>query len=258
MPLPRGYTENLRIADPEAPVEAAWRFFADRDGEHRVLPDGRCDLILRFRSDGESVLGDVLPVIAEPSTRFHLVPIEAGTAFVGVRLRPGTARAVLDANLMTLTNQVFIGAAALEVMPSLAKLCRAATSIEDVADRLDRHVAALYRAGKVDRFALGVIDTLHVTGGRMSIEAIARLHAAHPKTVRRRILSATGLSPKQFASIVRFHRALRLRRDAGLDAAATAFEAGYADQPHMTRSFRQMGGISAALPSEVVLAGLPI
>lgn len=258
MPLPCGYTESVRIGDRVAPVEAAWRYFAERDGEHRVLPDGRCDLILRFRSDGESALGDVLPVIAGPATRFHLVPLAGNTAFVGVRLRPGIARTVLDAELAPLVNRVFAGPDALALLPALSQLRLHGLPIEQIAAQLDGFVAERCTDAAVDRFTLSLIDSFHVTGGRVSVEDVARSHGVHPKTVRRRIVRATGLTPKQYASIVRFHRALRLRRDAGLDAAAAAFEAGFADQPHMSRAFQQMGGISAAKPVTSVLAGLPI
>ncbi|QGM46790.1 helix-turn-helix domain-containing protein [Methylocystis heyeri] len=258
MPLPPGYSESIRIGDRVAPVEAAWRYFAEMDGEHRVLPDGRCDLILRFHSDGESALGDVVPVIAGPATRFHLVPLAGNTAFVGVRLRPGIARAVLGIELAPLVNRVFVGQDTLALIPALSQLRLCGLSIEQIAAQLDAFVAERCSGAVIDLVALSLIDSFHVTGGRVSVEDVARSHGVHPKTVRRKISGATGLTPKQYTSIVRFHRALRLRRDAGLDAVAAAFEAGFADQPHMSRTFRHMGGISAAKPVTSVLAGLPI
>ncbi|MEO0814131.1 MAG: hypothetical protein AAFY60_14805, partial [Myxococcota bacterium] len=42
---PSAYTERLEVASP---IEAIWTSCADSDGSHRVLPDGRGDLILRF------------------------------------------------------------------------------------------------------------------------------------------------------------------------------------------------------------------
>lgn len=222
------------------------------------MPDGRCDLILRFSSDGHSVLGGITPVIAGPATRFHIILLRGGTAFVGIRLRPALAPIVLGRTLAPIVDRAFVGSEALALMPALSKLCMPAASVVHMSERLDSFVAERFSEDRLDRLALALIDTIHLTGGRLSVEDVARLHAIHPKTVRRHMLAATGLSPKQYASIIRFHRALRLRRDAGLDPAAAAFEAGFADQPHMSRVIRHMGGISAAKPVRAVLAGLPI
>jgi AraC-like DNA-binding protein len=76
------------------------------------------------------------------------------------------------------------------------------------------------------------------------------------RTIRRNLKGATGLSPKQFSMIVQFHRALRLIKEHGLDASAAAIEAGYADQAHMTRVFRRLGGFTPAAIPEVTLANI--
>lgn len=56
--------------------------------------------------------------------------------------------------------------------------------------------------------------------------------------------------------VIQFHRAIRLIRDVGLDPATAALEAGYADQAHMTRVFRKLGGFTPARVPELTLAGL--
>jgi AraC-like DNA-binding protein len=110
----------------------------------------------------------------------------------------------------------------------------------------------------VDPRTADLIDTIHTTGGRLSVSDMAALHAVGVRTARRLITSATGLGPKQLARVVQFHRALRLRFDEGLDIASTVFEAGYSDHAHMARAFRTMGGITPARAPDMVLPGLPI
>lgn len=52
-----------------------------------------------------------------------------------------------------------------------------------------------------------------------------------------------GLSPKKFARIRRFARALRERaRNPGLNGAALAAQCGYVDQAHMIHDFREFAG----------------
>jgi AraC-like DNA-binding protein len=226
--------------------------------DHHVLPDGRCDIILRFHSDGSKPLGPIFPVIVGAATRFHIVQIEPGTAYVGVRLRPGTARKVLEVRLKEITDQGIGGDAAIAKIPALAALCAPAKSIDELVNRLNAFVVERSSKAQIDLLTSGLINMLHITGGRLPITEIASLHGVDVRMVHRRIVSSTGLTPKQMAMVIQFHRALRLIIDGKLDVASAAFEAGYADQAHMTRTFRSLGGFSPARLPELVLAGLPI
>lgn len=258
MPLPYDYRETLYSSRDRFAAEAAWRFFADRECAHRVLPDGRCDIILRFQSDGMKPSGAITLIVTGAATRFHIIPIAAGTGYVGVRLRPGTARRVLGMDLGIIANRGVAGDAVLTEIPELGALCIPVQSVDTLVDRLAAFVAERLSGFTIDPLFADLIDTLHVTGGRLPIADIAGLHRVDVRTVRRRISCATGLAPKQMAMVVQFHRALRLLFHDGLDVASTAVEAGYADQAHMSRAFRLMGGISPARLPDLVLAGFPI
>jgi AraC-like DNA-binding protein len=56
-----------------------------------------------------------------------------------------------------------------------------------------------------------------------------------------------GMGPKAVARVLRFQRALRLLRD-GHALADVAYDCGFADQPHLNREFRALGG---STPGEV-------
>jgi hypothetical protein len=66
-----------------------------------------------------------------------------------------------------------------------------------------------------------------------------------PRTVRRRFLTATGLTPGTIRQIERARHALTLLRQ-GRPILDVVFEAGYFDQPHLTRSLRQFMGRTPA------------
>ncbi|PZQ49594.1 MAG: hypothetical protein DI555_23675 [Novosphingobium pentaromativorans] len=57
--------------------------------------------------------GVITPIVTGAATRFHMVQIAAGTTYVGVRLRPGTARRVLGIDLGAIANCGLVGDAAL-------------------------------------------------------------------------------------------------------------------------------------------------
>ncbi len=65
------------------------------------------------------------------------------------------------------------------------------------------------------------------------------------RTVRRRFLQATGLTPKMIEQIERAQQAAALLGQ-GVTILDAVYEAGYADQPHMTRSLRRFYGSTPA------------
>jgi len=69
--------------------------------------------------------------------------------------------------------------------------------------------------------------------------------AISSRTVRRRFLQATGLTPKAIEQIKRAQRAAALLEQ-GKPILDAVYESGYADQPHMTRSLRRFIGQTPA------------
>jgi len=81
------------------------------------------------------------------------------------------------------------------------------------------------------------------------VGAIARGEdsALSPRAVQYRFLLSTGLSHRTIRQIERARYAASLLKQ-GWSILDTAFEAGYADQPHLTRSLRHFIGLT---PTEV-------
>lgn len=69
------------------------------------------------------------------------------------------------------------------------------------------------------------------------------------RTVRRRFLQATGLTPISIRQIARARRAATMLQT-GVSILDTVYEAGYSDQPHMTRSLRRFIGRTPAQIAE--------
>jgi AraC-like DNA-binding protein len=75
-------------------------------------------------------------------------------------------------------------------------------------------------------------------------------HAAMSlRSYERRFSAEIGISPKLFARIARFQRAVDAKRTSGDSWLAVAHEAGYFDQMHMVRDFHNLGGRA---PSELI------
>ncbi len=70
-------------------------------------------------------------------------------------------------------------------------------------------------------------------------------HNLAPRTVRHRFQRATGLSLKQIQQVARAQQAAALLQQ-GVSILDAVYEAGYYDQPHLTRALRQWVGYTPA------------
>lgn len=99
---------------------------------------------------------------------------------------------------------------------------------------------------------LAIIESSAASGGGMEpvamVRDMARALAIGERQLERRFLQRVGLTPKRFASLRRFERAVAL---AGASPSLTqaAFDAGYYDQSHFIRDFRRYAG---GAPGEVL------
>jgi AraC-like DNA-binding protein len=197
-----------------------------------VLPDGCVDVVWT---------GAEL-VVAGPATRAVRPSVEPEATKLGVRFRIGTAGAALGMPADELLDlnvplaEVWRGP--LAPPRDLAGLVRTVARRLPAAAELD----PLVRAAAVEtaRFGPGVAQ-------------LARSLGLGERQLLRRFNHAVGYGPRTFARVVRFQRFLALSEaDPGADLAWLAADAGYADQPHLTRECRRLSGRT---PRELIAAG---
>ncbi|MBN8741323.1 MAG: hypothetical protein BGP24_15330 [Lysobacterales bacterium 69-70] len=260
MPQVTDYRELPTPAPDLARIEALWSFVASSDGEHLVLPDGRMDLIVRFRAGGDGQVTGTTVLVAGPAQRAARVVVCAQDRFFGVRFRAGWGGACLGVDPASLRDTTLRGAAAEQLIGADAqRLCTAPTggalreALIDCARRRSRQAVAVPRETTL------AIDLLHHTGGRLGQAELAAASGIAPRSLRRRIAAAVGLPYKVFASVLRFQRTLRLlARHPTLSLGQAALEGGYSDQAHMTREFRRHGGFTPGTRPPAVLVGMPM
>lgn len=102
-----------------------------------------------------------------------------------------------------------------------------------------------------DPIVARAVDVIGSSAGEGAlVAAVARSLAMSERQLERRFLQRVGLTPKRFASLRRFERAVVLARTAP-SLTCAALEAGYYDQSHMNREFRRYAG---ATPGDLVRA----
>jgi AraC-like DNA-binding protein len=217
---------------------------------HRVLPDNCVDILWQDDCRQAYAVGMMSASFVVPAAR----PVRT----VAVRFRPGAAGLFLGMPLHPLT----------DARAELAELWgrTAADRLQDALwerDRTDRQRIALVEAALLQQLqqlrqrqqlqrrpdveqgwpaaslGLRAVAAIEAAHGAMPVETLAAALQVSRQHLALQFRQQVGISPKLFARICRFRRALALLRDParGGDLAALAADCGYFDQSHLIRDF---------------------
>lgn len=198
-------------------------------------------------------------LIAGPDTEaFELAP-QVGARFAGVRFRPGVAPAVLGVPARHLVNarveaSEVVGDRARALVEALAEIPFGERAAVVMGQQVGAWIA---RAAEPDRLVAGAVALLGARCEEMQDPSVARLAAAlgvGERRLRRSCENALGYGPKMFQRIARLRRFVAAAATPDRRSLATlALDAGYADQPHLTRECRALTGVTPA-----ALRGYPV
>jgi AraC-like DNA-binding protein len=157
----------------------------------------------------------------------------------GVRFRPGMAGAVLPVDSAEITDRTI---ALADVWGSKAQNVESrileAGSMAAAARVLSSALAAPLGGPDAVRRAIAAITVAH---GDIDLEWVARQAGLSARQFRRRCLEASGLTPKHLCRVLRFRHACAMAGQTA-DWAEVAAAAGYFDQSHLIRDFREFTG----------------
>ena len=231
---------SVRPPDALAPwVAGVWTVEAEDGHAVHTAPDGCIDIVLIANDEfeGAFVCG---------AQRASVSRTLAGkTRIAGVSLRPG-AGAILGVSAISLPPDwlplVELGLGGIAPSKGVEGLLgwiaeRAARA--DFDPRLEEALAGM---------TAGV--------GPPSVAALARGAGVSERTLGRLFDRYVGMSPSAYRRIVRFNRAVAALSSTDPDSlAGLAFSLGFADQSHLARELRELGGVRATRLRTARLAG---
>jgi AraC-like DNA-binding protein len=253
--LPLEYLELAAPPPLDALVHCFWFLRGDSGGAdpHPIVSDGRVDIVLhladpfvRVEPNGDRHRQSHALLAGQLTSPVRVAPTGSADV-VGIRFRTAAAGAVLRAPLGEFTNRVeslsdtapalsraLYDAAARHAGPrerACALACVLTRFVRAAPDPLTSHVVR-------------ALDSVHPSG----VREMARQLGFSARTIERRVLDGTGLAPATLRKALRFRRVFRLLDEAPAGTwAQVAATAGYFDQAHLIRDFRQFAG---ATPTE--------
>ena len=202
-----------------------------------IIPDG-CSDILLFDAD--------LPVVVGPDTRMRWADLPEGMVITGLRLRPGALRAVFGCSASELVDRTVR-------LHDIAPVSTHFLDSLNFSDSLQRRHALLEEWVRRARASFTVSDAMVLAACRMiaadpqlPVGTLARRLGWNARTIQRQFGAACGYGPKHMQRVMRIQTALRVAHDSAgrMRASDIATAAGFADQAHMTRDFRDLTGFT--------------
>ncbi len=245
---------RIRPAQDLAPfIRHYWVLRGETAGDplHPVFPDGCAEIVFNLGPptseelpSGEPMIQPIAMLVGQMTRPVRVLP-GAMMSMVGVKLAPWGAAAILGSEAVLVRDQTAgleeLGAGSLTLLREQLAECGddQVGEILNAAMRRRLGMFPIARLGRVMRFARGLAEN---PAG--SLDSWTGSLGCSPRTLERCFDRWVGISPKELARLLRFQRALRLSAQPGLSWAAVAARAGYADQAHLGRDFRQFAGAS--------------
>jgi len=202
-------------------VETIWHTRTNRSGHYLATADGNWDILIRKRDRIATVM------VCGPTTKATPVPYEEGVETIGIQFKLGVFMPQF-----LLHTQTDSGTIMPDAMRKSFWLGGSVWQIPDY-ENVDSFVARLVRA---DLLVRDPIVAAALQGQSQDISE---------RSVQRRFLRTTGLPQRYIQYIERARQAVALLQQ-GVPILDTVFQAGYSDQPHMTKALKRLIGQTPA------------
>ncbi|MBO9635810.1 MAG: AraC family transcriptional regulator [Chitinophagaceae bacterium] len=227
-------------------IDAYWTLSHDAKAEQqRILPDGCVDIILNLGEDCYTDSGNVKiengkTVLVGPMTRFNLTDIPSGAALTGIRFRPGGFLNFFRFHPLSTIRDNTI---------TLEPAC--SPDLNDLVNKGLPYLDAYFSSRQEqNRSVLGpIIDDIRALNGQVKIPQLAARHFISVKQLERKFSEQLGVTPKQFANIIRNRAALQAIRNKGEGTTMLdiAIGFGYYDQAHLSNEIKKFSGAAPVL-----------
>lgn len=245
--------------DPPPQLSGIVRFFWVLEHEtsegqpyhHRTMADGCAEMVFHYQGIFDEISGNgqteksFVSGLSGPSAQFRRFSIHRSFGIFGVYLYPFVITQLFKIPGTLLANQ----------MPDLHSLLgKEGEMLEEKIVTAAHHeervnIISSFLSAKLANAPMrepGVFEVMKYiihTQGKHNVETLAGKCFASVRQFERNFKSYSGLSPKLFSRVIRFHHTLA---QYGLQKSLTqvAYEAGYYDQSHFIQDFKAFSGLN--------------
>ena len=250
------YAEHVPAAALRPWIDKLWALSdAPAHERERILPSGTLELVFNLHEDEFRIYRDDDPtpslrlpgaIVSGAYDRSFTIDTREHASVLGVHFKPGGAAALLGVPLGSLRNahvalDVLWGAGARLLRERLCAARDVSRRFQILEAQLCQRLGGAAGSGLEPHPAIPLALAGLACGASVG-SVVSRAALSHRRFLEL-FTAAVGTTPKVFARVCRFRRALG--DAAGLPApdwTRVAVDAGYFDQSHMIREFMELGG----------------
>ncbi|MEQ8524768.1 helix-turn-helix transcriptional regulator [Gracilimonas sp.] len=217
-----------------------------------IIPDGSTDVI--FMLNGNYLRDDVKKNKKHLVEYCSLVPAfskavkvyqKPYTKCLGMRFNPGAIQQLTGISLQELNEA---GYPLEQVMPELADLAMDEalknTPAPKIIEKINAWLSSQVKVPRQNHIISAFISEVVKNQGSVTVKTFCDSFGMHKSTLEKNFKHATGLTPKQYANLIRFNYLLNKLMFSGESLTQTGYDLGYFDQSHMIKDFKKVIGIT--------------
>lgn len=246
-----GYAEFPPPLDLADALEALW--IHDTSGlqhvVHRVVPDAAVSLCFMGARATDGSRGDARLRLIGPVTQARPFTPRPGHRMESVRVKLEWSLPLLGVGPWEYADRepLYIDARPDLAEPLEARLAETTKSVDALALLVEFLRARRARVAGAGALLVAGMESLRCGHRTPRVAELAGRLGVSERHLRRLMVDATGISPRRFARIQRFHALLRSADLTPRPAwAALALDHGYADQSHLIREVQDLAGTTPA------------
>lgn len=216
----------------------------------RILPDGCVEMIFHYGDAFESSR-DSINFERQSKT------IISGQLLNNIFLRPTGSSKIMGVRFYPAGAYYFTGIPLKELMNNIVDLndlftaeaqiaeekVNMSESIHDKINAIESFILKRIRRNSIKETTTGKAAEIILShNGQITVKKLSGLTGSSERKLQRDFEDYVGLSPKQFARIIRFQNAIKIMNLNSLSLTAAAYECGYYDQAHFVREFTEISG----------------
>jgi AraC-like DNA-binding protein len=228
-------------------IETYWTAsgFIENGNASKVLPDGCTDIIFTFDESADAFHSDIIGTM----TTFIEVSRPQSVRMFGIRFKPAGITAFTRVPVEEFTDlsiELTLVESLFDTPPD--EMFHEKQSVDAIIRNVNNYLISRFsRLYLPDQRIVHAVDLIYLAKGQVSLPAIASEVCLCQRHFERKFKSATGISPKMFAKVVRFKQALRhLRNYPHKDLLSIAIECGYYDHTHLIKDIKTFSGDTPA------------
>lgn len=217
-----------------------------------IIPDGSTDAIFMLKGnylrDDEYKNKRHLVEYCSLVPAFHKavkVYQKPHTTCLVIRFKPGAVQQLTGVSLGELDQPAY---PLQSLIPELAEVAMneiiKKSTVKVILSTIDNWFLRLNSIDNQSPLVSSFITSAIQNKGKIVIKDFCHSFRMHKSTLEKTFKHATGLTPKQYATLIRFNYLLNQMLFSATNLTETSLEMGYFDQSHMIKDFKKIIGIS--------------